>query len=190
MGYLLANVEPITETPAPLESVDPPKRELPDPAPPENETPDDEDSDDENRTDSTKKVGDNENGYVEVPEDWITFYDEDAPGSTQYCNSTGTQIVTLRTYGTSTEYDPKTMASAIYAKFEAENYLGIESAIAYDIQDYTAYKVYGIEPNSRTLIIIWFFEDENGIAHFLSIEGPISDTPKEVFYIPETFTLK
>jgi hypothetical protein len=182
---------PIAETPSTPEIATDPPQAIPfEPDPSESDEGESDEGDEDSDLGPTKKVGNEQDGYVEVPETWIDFVDVDNSGLTQYSNLNGTQIVTLTTYDSSEYDDAYTLAATLYEEMEATGYRHLEVAAVYDILDYTSYQVYGISPDGVSIVVIWAFEDENGLVHFLSSEGPALDTPEAVYLIPQSFTLE
>lgn len=102
-----------------------------------------------------QQVGDDENGYIQVPLGYLPFQDEDVEGLLQYSDATGSNIVTLDYYkGT----DYQTGANNLHAYLESqENVEGLTGAQV-SPAGYKALQVYGHYTDGYFLVA-WMIED-------------------------------
>ena len=138
-----------------------------------------------NNTDG-KYVGTDEYGYVKVPNNWVKFNDIDGNSSFQYSDPSTKYIVSLYSYPTSqvSAYD---FANSVYNKELTNKEMeGITSAKV-TVNKYEAYQVYGYYPDSKTYLVMWFFEDGEGKTHYIALEGG-EDLP-DYLYIVDSFKL-
>ena len=128
-----------------------------------------------------KLVGTPEFGYVKVPNDWIRFFDPDAPQTFQYSYK-ALYIITLYAYDSSIN-DPYSVANNLKLAKEKEGYN--ISMTQTTIDKYRAYMLeYQI---SGTWINVYFFKADDNKVHYMSIEGP--DKNSTYFNIPKTYRL-
>lgn len=106
-------------------------------------------------TGDLQQIGDEENGYMQVPADYIPFQEEGVEGMVQYADKDGSHIVTLDFYE---DMDYLSTASSMYAYLEQEGQIqGLAYAVA-EVNGYPAYQVYGYYDDG-TVMVLWFIQD-------------------------------
>lgn len=138
-----------------------------------------------NTSSNTQRVGNDEFGYVTVPNNWYRFYDPDALSTFQYSYAS-IYIVTLYAKNKS-ELSAKDYATNSMYNMKQEGAENVTGATV-SLGKYTAYQVYGYYRSENIWLVSWHFEAEDGKVHYISMEGP--DASSEYFKIPETFSLK
>ena len=101
-------------------------------------------------------VGDDENGYMQVPLGYQPFQEEGTEGLTQYADATGTNIFTLDYY----ENMSLTMAaeSMRYYMESQENIEGLQGSVT-TVNGYNARQLYCHFTDANLFWIIWLIED-------------------------------
>lgn len=120
-------------------------------------------------TGTLSQGGDDENGYIKIPEGFYNFVDVDHNGLTQYSDATRKNIFTLDNYE---GIDYKTAANNIRSHMETETDLNDLEGATVTISDYQALQLYG-RYDDGIYIVIWLIEDpedpENS-AYYLAME--------------------
>lgn len=141
----------------------------------------------------SKTIGNDEYGYVKVPNDWVEFHDVNGNNMVQYSYA-GVYIVSLYAYDGS-QYSAKDYATAYATEMKKD-----ESAFLVDMKSYTenlndmydAYIVSMSFPDDNSELYTYWFEAEDGKVHYIAIEGP-EKLEEKSFYefveIADTFTL-
>jgi hypothetical protein len=148
----------------------------------------------------TKKVGNDEMGYIEVPKDWIeSVGDINSLGTlfahtssepvvtAQFSNPAGDQIVTLYAIDTD-KMGAKEFESFIYMNMDMNGYTQLYRAASDLISGYTAYLARGFTEDGRMLVFCCF-EDGLGTTHYIAVEMT-SDAPRGLGEIPLSFSLE
>ena len=101
-------------------------------------------------------VGDDENGYMQVPLGYPPFQEEGTEGLTQYADATGTNIFTLDYY----ENMSMTMAAENmrYYMESQENIEGLQGSVT-TVNGYNARQLYCHFTDANLFWIIWLIED-------------------------------
>lgn len=158
----------------------------------ENET--SNESEDKNNYENTTVVGDDKNGYINIPKNWYRFYDVDGNTSLQYSYA-NIYIVSLN-YLEANGYSAKDYASNyMYNKKNSGEVTGVTGATVKigKNKEYTAYQVYMYYPSDNTYLVTYWFEAEDGKIHYIALEGPEELSGVKItdyLYIPESFSLK
>jgi hypothetical protein len=147
-----------------------------------------------------KKVGNEEVGYVEIPESWVKFAgDASDRGSrfadvfgeqvktTQFSSASGDQIITLYAIDTDA-IGAKAFDTNIFANMDMNGYSDLRRAMVDTIPGYTTYVAGGL-PDDRMAFVCWCFEDGLGKTHYIALDAP-RDSPNWLAEIPQTFTLE
>ena len=141
----------------------------------------------------SKRVGEDNYGYVTVPKNWAKFYDASA-SALQYSYAS-VYIISLD-YIEDSQLSAKTAASNyMYNKQNSTDVTGVTGATVKigKNKEYTAYQVYMYYPSDDTYLITYWFEAEDNKVHYIALEGPgeLSDKKIEDYLsIPESFSLK
>ena len=120
-------------------------------------------------TGKLQPVGDDENGYIQVPLGYVPFQDEDVEGLTQYSDVTGTNIFTLDYYeGVSYETAAENMR---YYFAERENIEGLSGAVV-TVGGYNARQLYCHFTDDNIFLVVWLIEDPDNTdsCYYLAIE--------------------
>lgn len=115
-----------------------------------------------------QQIGDDENGYIQVPLGYVQFQDVDVQGLTQYSDVTGKNIITLEFYE---GYNYQTVADNVLSFFQQdENVMDLNGATV-TVAGYNALQLYGYY-NDGYLIVIWFIEDpaDSSNTYYLAME--------------------
>lgn len=132
-----------------------------------------------------RQIGNDFYGYVCIPSDWVKFQEQTANRKLQYSDIETKYILTLDALYTS-EIDAKNFALGI-AKQLQDAGIEVQGSEA-KIGKYDAYEVYGIQTDTQIWVLVYCFETEDGITHYVGVEGP--DKTNEAFKIPESFQVK
>lgn len=114
-------------------------------------------------------IGDDENGYMQVPLGYLPFQEEGVEGLTQYSDATGTQIFTLDYYeDMSFEAAAESMR---YYLAQQENIEGLQGSIT-TVNGYDARQLYCHFTDANLFWIIWMIEDPDhpSNSYYLSVE--------------------
>lgn len=148
-----------------------------------------EDSSGDVTSSETKKVGKERYGFVEVPSYWKDFKDVDLPSDTtviQYSDPSGSSIITMDVTE-NYEHDIENTAQQGAQIMQNEG-ASVEGARV-SIGGYEAYQVYGYYENDGTILVAWYFKDENNALHYVSAEGTLHDVSDVVEYVEKTYSL-
>ena len=145
----------------------------------------------------TKVVGDDDHGYVTVPNNWYKFYDTAGAHALQYSYAS-VFILSLDVVPDTTNKMTAKMAADNYSAQELQNTnaTNVTGAIVKigKNKEYTAYQVYSYYPADNSYLVTYWFEAEDGKIHYMALEGPSSTTGTSITdftdTIPYTFSLK
>lgn len=121
-----------------------------------------------------KTMGDSLCGYVDVPSDWIDFYEaggiDAAEATCQMSSPDARAIITMCVFDNGmTAYD---YACAVYDTMAAEGTADEVNTAQVKIGGYDAYQVYAIY--GTEYLITYSFETEDGKLHYVAVEMPDS----------------
>lgn len=139
-----------------------------------------------------KIVGDEDYGYIDIPNNWINFIDVDGTTALQYSYANA-YIATLD-YVEGT-YDAKESAAA--HQLTEENNADVTDVNTKIVtigknKKYTAYQVSSYYKNEDIYLITYWFNTDDGVLRYIAIEGPdeLDEMKLSDFYsIPESFSL-
>ena len=138
-------------------------------------------------SDELKTIGNTTYGYVDVPKNWMRFQDVDGNDSLQYSSADG-YIVTLnildRGYSAK-EYATNYMQNKQNSD-EVTKVTGATVKIGKN-EEYTAYQVHMYYPSENEYLVTYFFDTEDGQAHYIAVEG--ADKLADYLFIPKSFRL-
>jgi len=137
---------------------------------------------------NNKKVGTDTHGYVEVPNDWVAFYDTQVTDTTliQFSSQDKKYIISLGYFPVG-QTDSKKAAAALALNLKNANATDLKAWDDITIGSYTnVYKVQGTYTDGITLAG-YFFQTSDGATRCVMIEGPNKDDKS--FGIPYTFTM-
>ncbi len=135
----------------------------------------------------TKIVGNDDFGYLEIPNNWVDFHDVDGSDSLQWSYGLS-YIVSLYAFGDKAEGTAKEYADSYMAQKKADSSVtGVTGATVTigDKKQYTAYQVYMYYPADSTYLVTYWFETEDGNVHYIALEGP--EGVENYTSIPESF---
>ncbi|MBO5388361.1 MAG: hypothetical protein J6A59_09505 [Lachnospiraceae bacterium] len=135
-----------------------------------------------------KTMGDSTCGYVDVPSDWVDFYEaggiEAAEATCQMASPDASAIITMCVFDNGmTAYD---YASALYDTMLADSEATDVKTAQVKIGGYDAYQVYATYGTGY--LITYSFEAEDGKLHYVAVEMPES-MATIVFNIEGTYRL-
>ena len=128
-------------------------------------------------------IGDNTYGYITVPSDWLKFEDIDNVRGIQYTDRNGEYIITMDSEKTST-ITAQNWYNAMIDRFKNNGVKDIATENV-NVDKYEAFHVYGFHEESKVWLSVWCFETEDGITHYIGIEGP--DYNNEYFKLVYNF---
>ena len=125
-------------------------------------------------TSGNQRVGSEKTGYVDVPEDFLTFVNDVdlGEGVIQYSDVAGKNIVTLQ-YFDASAIDAEAAASSMYMQFANDTLVDQESLTAamVTIDDCEAYQVYCYYPSDGVYVVTWSFDSpEDDYTHYVAVE--------------------
>jgi len=120
----------------------------------------------------TQRIGSVENGYTDIPADYVKFEDPSLGSDfMQYSDTTGTNIVTLGHY--SDELSAHSYASAILASFQQDSEMDQSSVTGATVtlDGCDAYQVYGYYPDEDLFLVVWLLDSpEDDYIHYIAVE--------------------
>lgn len=124
----------------------------------------------ENTNTEDRIIGDSTYGYITVPSDWLKFEDIENVRGIQYTDRNGDYIITMDAEKTST-ITAQNWYNAMIDRFKKNGVINISSENV-NVDKYNAFQVYGFHEESKVWLSVWCFETEDGITHYIGIEGP------------------
>jgi hypothetical protein len=125
-------------------------------------------------TGKLQQVGDDENGYIQVPLGYVPFEEEGVDGLMQYSDVTGTNIITLDYYD---GVDYETAANNLYYYMSEED--GIEglSGAQVTVAGYTALQIY-CHYTDGVFLVIWVIQNpaDTSSSYYMAIEFESDDS--------------
>lgn len=141
---------------------------------------------------NVKTVGDEDYGYIDIPNKWTTFIDVDGNTALQYSYA-NVYIATLD-YVEGT-YDAKESAAS-HEKLESNNadVTEVNSKVVTigKNKKYTAYQVSSYYKSEDLRLITYWFNTDDGVLRYIAIEGPdeLDEMKLSDFYsIPDSFSI-
>lgn len=128
------------------------------------------------------RIGEEKYGYIDVPTTWVTFVEQGLENENllQYSDVSGESVITLQYSG---EVDAETAATNVY--YMLEDTSEDLTAAMVELDGYEAYQVYGYMPDTGEILVVWCFDGDDGLMHYLAIEG----TSISLFDLSETYSL-
>lgn len=150
--------------------------------------------------DGYMSIGDEAKGYIEIPEDWLDFFDSSTNGmnAEQYCSPDMGAIITLMVYDEMmvenglitadqlSAFDAYTLANNAYYILEEQGFQDLTAATV-TLDGRSCYQVYG--GLSTTIMITWYFEDAEGYVHYICVEAPYDKVMDVHGYIENSYHL-
>ncbi len=149
-------------------------------------------------------IGDDSMGYIDLPKNWVRFFDPSTYGTgmLQYSSPDLSAVVSLLVYNEALvengvvtaeqleTLDAKTMATSSYMTLEQSGLSEMEAAQV-TLGGIPAYQVYGIynEGGEAYLFICWYFDGDDGYVHYVCAETPFESSMETVGYIEGSYRL-
>ena len=132
----------------------------------------------------TQRVGNTTFGYVTIPSDWLNLQDTTSTTGLRYSDKDLIYAITLDTS------DSLNAEEFVYTARNQLQSAGVEGFVVTKVKfnDYDAYKLSGYHQGNNKYVLAYFFNADDGIAHYVGVEGP--DNNSEYFKILDTFNLK
>lgn len=122
-------------------------------------------------TDDVQRIGSVENGYVDVPADYIVL--EDTTDMIQYMDPSMTNIVTLAHYDKD-NYDAEAIADYLVEQFFNDEDISEETITGamVELDDCEAYQIYGYIPDEDMFLVIWILDSpyDDEYIHYIAVE--------------------
>lgn len=131
--------------------------------------------------------GDDENGYIQVPLGYLNFQEEGVEGLTQYCDTSGTNIVTLDFYENINYQDA---ANNLRAYMESQTNIEGLTGATVTINGYNALQLYCHFTDANLFLVTWLIEDPANPmdTYYLAIE--FSNEKSSIMACSSTFQTK
>ena len=123
--------------------------------------------------DNSFRVGDENYGYISIPNTWAQVAHKDGDYSLQYTD-TGSWVVTLYAINTS-QRSASDYANMIYKSIQSSGGQSITTGKSV-IDGYPAFTISAYYETQKKYLTTWFFESKMGKTHYLAIEGPTSSS--------------
>lgn len=157
-----------------------------------NNTHDNEQTEINNYGAESSVVGNKKFGFVTVPKNWIAYKEDNTALKYSYA---GIYIVTLdyikeKSDATAKEYAQSYLRNKKQSQ-EASGATGTTVRIGKN-KEYIAYQVYMYYPSDGKYIATYWFETEDGVIRYLSLEGPTELNGVKItdyLHIPESYSL-
>lgn len=146
------------------------------------ETTTDKESDEAASGAETKKVGTEEYGYINVPNDWVNFKDIDGNTSFQVSKIDQSQIISLNIFNGPEGSTLEDAANSVAYNMENGGAIDIKGARV-KIKDYDALQVYGSYENGAKMLVAWLFKSNDGKIRYIAAEGTKEGIMEAVGYI-------
>jgi hypothetical protein len=128
-------------------------------------------------------------GYIDVPSDWGIWYEQDSTEDLfQRFNTTGPTIITINVY-------PNTSLNAAQAVLNLGNNHAVDgqSDVSFSIvalDGFTAYQMSCHYLEDDVYLVIYMFNDDDGTAHYIAVEGPSRMIMQAVGIIENSYALE
>ncbi|WP_066308939.1 hypothetical protein [Bacillus sp. FJAT-29814] len=130
-----------------------------------------------------KKVGEEEYGYVHVPNDWVKFVDVNPNTSYQVSSTDTKKIISINVFeDAGQDANLETYATIVWTNMEKNGGKDIQGAKV-KLGDYDALQVYGVYNNGTMFLVTWVFQAEDGKYRYVSAEGPKEGITDVVGYV-------
>ena len=122
-------------------------------------------------SDDVQRIGSVENGYVDVPADYIVL--EDTTDMIQYMDPSMTNIVTLAHYDKD-EFDAESIADYLVEQFFNDEDISEETITGamVELDGCEAYQIYGYIPDDDMFLVIWILDSpyDDEYIHYVAVE--------------------
>ena len=127
-------------------------------------------------SDKTQTIGNSVVGYLDIPSDFVVFYDLDSNPDVQYSDSASKIIFTMNNQGNAKENNAtvEQLGMALSYNMEQEGAQDVTRATVKIGDKYDAKQVYGYYPEDDTYLVVDLLEKDGNII-FLSAEFPSKD---------------
>ena len=142
----------------------------------------------------TKRVGAAGMGYVDIPSEWVRFYDVNGGTDLQFSDPDGVDIITMNQFdlsGLSAEekaaFTAEDAALSVWSNIEQNDMvLEIEGAVV-TLAGYEAYQVYA-SYSDGTFLCTWSLMDEMGTLYYVAAEGPAETVMDTVAMVEDSYS--
>ncbi len=148
--------------------------------------------DSENKSTDTQRIGSDEVGYVDVPDDFVKFKNDVdlGEGTIQYSDANGKNIVTLQ-YFDDSRLDAELVAGSMYMQFEEDSNVDQDSLTSATVKldGREAYQVYCYYPDEDIFVVTWSFTSpDDDYIHYVAVEFT-SDNMDLFEMVEDTYSL-
>jgi flagellar biosynthesis component FlhA len=120
-------------------------------------------------TGKTKEIGNDEYGYMQVPEEWVKFHDVEDDGTANMYQYSSMDTISVVTMSYMENFVAKTIADMYYESYTNDPVEGL-SAAKVKLDGREAYQIYAYYTDVNKMMVSWIFDGDDGNAHVLSIE--------------------
>lgn len=117
---------------------------------------------------SVKRVGEENYGFIDVPENWELYEDEALKGSSviQYTDPDGCNVITMQFFD-----DSDAITSAMNLGTLLEDSVEELTSAVVEFGGCKAYQLGGYAVDSQRIMACWIFDGDDGYTHVVSIES-------------------
>ncbi|MBP2621708.1 hypothetical protein ACVRXQ_11255 [Streptococcus panodentis] len=143
---------------------------------------------------ATQRIGSDDYGYIDIPDNWIKFTDANAGDSIQYSDGSNYNIVTLNAYtrekaniSAGEDFTPETLANRVASNWDGrkdvDDYWGAKTTVA----GIDSYQV-NVNFKSGQQAATWIFKKGEKI-YMITVEGDEDTLSELVAYVEDTWSL-
>ena len=121
---------------------------------------------------STKRVGRPNYGYFYIPQEWVVWTELDSTADMlQYCDPTGQAIITVYNYPGISDEVLRQLVVDMGEGHRQKGWTDITYAIV-ELDGYQTYQTSCYYPNQGIYLVLYFFIGDDGLVHYIAVEGP------------------
>lgn len=142
----------------------------------------------------TKRIGNADYGYIDIPSKWIKFTDTDVTEAVQYTDGSGYNIVTMDSFTkekakvpADIEFNAEFLAKKLAVMWEDNKDVGKMTGARTKVAGLDAYQLQ-IVMKSGQYLITWIFQKDEKV-YTISFEGDAETLKNFVPYIEDTWSL-
>ena len=143
---------------------------------------------------STKRIGNADYGYIDIPSKWIKFTDIDGTEAVQYTDGSGYNIVTLNSFTrekakvpADIEFNAEFLAKKLAVMWQDNKDVGKMTGARTKVAGLDAYQLQ-IVMKSGQYLITWIFQKGEKV-YTISFEGDAETLKTFIPYIEDTWSL-
>ena len=131
---------------------------------------------------SKKRVGEEKYGFIDVPEDWDLYEDENLENNNviQFTDPDGYSVITMQYFS-----DSDAVTSTMNLGMMLENSVEDLTSEVVEFGGVKAYQLAGYAIESERIMICWIFDGDDGYTHAVSIES----NENSIFELCDTYLL-